>query len=120
MSNMSTKPYVHGVATRLTCFALLTAAEIDLRRHIELLASRSNRVDILPPDVRQNAKRRGEADGVSLSADSDLDLLDYIDFADIAKTLQGFRSAELSSEAEAHDSLAKRLEKLDRKSTRLN
>ncbi len=100
------------MATRLTCFALLSAIEIDFRHYVELLASRTNRVDILPIDVRQNAKRRSEADGVALSADSDLDLLDYIDFADIAKTLNGFRIGALPAEGDALEALAKRFERL--------
>jgi LuxR family glucitol operon transcriptional activator len=64
--------------------------ESDLRLAIREVAERSARVDLLPLDVRRNAAGRWEKDNESREgehAESDIDLLDYADFADLAKIL---------------------------------
>ena len=76
------------VATRLSCFALISAIEADLRRECRDLAESIQRPDILPADVRERAAKRWSQDHDSIQdqgADTDFDLLDYADFADLAK-----------------------------------
>src|SRR5271169_1380903 len=78
------------IATRLTCFALISAIENDFRKSIILAINRLEHIDVFPEDVRKQATKRweqnrGDNDDVLLS--SDLDLLDFIDFADIAKVI---------------------------------
>jgi LuxR family transcriptional regulator, glucitol operon activator len=80
------------VATRLSCFALISAIEEDLRRESSQLAEILHRSEILPPDVRERAAKRWNEDHRSIqveAADTDIDLLDYTDFADLAKILYG-------------------------------
>jgi LuxR family transcriptional regulator, glucitol operon activator len=83
------------VATRLTCFALISAVERDLRRECRELAALTQRVEILPSDVRQRAAARWARDrkerGEETSA-GDIELLDYTDFADLAKVLNSLKS----------------------------
>ena len=51
----------HGiVATRLTCFALISAVEADLRQAIDTAIGRSGRATVLTPDVYKNATRRSK------------------------------------------------------------
>jgi len=73
------------VATRNTCFAIISAIESDFR---SLFIALGDPVDLLPLDVRESAARRRKLD-VRLEGDSavvsDVDLLPYIDFADVAK-----------------------------------
>ena len=77
------------VATRLTCFALISAIEADIRRECRELAALSRRLEILPPDVRDRAAARWNQDRRyrTESAADDFELLDYTDFADLAKVL---------------------------------
>jgi LuxR family glucitol operon transcriptional activator len=82
------------VATRLSCFALISAIEADLRRECHDLAESVQRPEILPPDVRERAAKRWNDDHKSIQdqgADTDFDLLDYADFADLAKILNTLR-----------------------------
>ena len=51
-----------AIATRNTCFALLSAAEKDLRNTLALVADEHNIADFLPEDVRQRASKRWTAD----------------------------------------------------------
>ena len=77
------------VATRLTCFALISAIENDLRNSIRLAVAQIGR-DVFPDDVRARAKKRWEednAEGIPLGGE--LDLFDYIDFADLGKIIYG-------------------------------
>ncbi len=80
------------VATRNTCFALISAIEEDFRGLIVTLSGVDSSVgDILPADVRINALKRQTLDlRTTLQADevSDVELLPYIDFSDIAKILE--------------------------------
>ena len=77
-------------AVRNTCFAILSAIESDLRDILGYLSLEVGRYDILPLDVRSNATTRFQDDNRapgSPSPDTDLDLLPYTDFADLAKML---------------------------------
>lgn len=75
------------VATRNTCFALISAIEEDFRA---LCIALGDGRDLLPEDVRTTARRRRQADlrmDAEVAEITDIDLLPYIDFADIAKVI---------------------------------
>ena len=89
------------MATRNTCFAIISSIEEDFRTLILALSSTDGKsVEILPSDVKENALRRRatdlQMDSISSNV-SELDLLPYIDFADIAKILES-KIAPLSPE----------------------
>lgn len=100
-------------ATRLTCFAIISAIEDDLRAYIRTECVALNHTNILPADVRDSASRRWDLDNssnTSARAGSDVDLLPYIDFVDLAKILHGLRKQlNLTADAAA---IAKALEPL--------
>jgi LuxR family transcriptional regulator, glucitol operon activator len=82
-------------ATRNTCFAILSAIEVDLRSFVRREAEANQASSFLPEDVLQNARRRWQADNKSQTVDTcadDSDLLDYADFGDLAKILSGKRA----------------------------
>ena len=88
-------------AARNSCFALISALEEDLRALAKNLADAANTDDILPSDVRQVAVTRWQSDNRSSPsghAENDLELLQYVDFLDLAKTLHRLRK----SPAEVH------------------
>jgi LuxR family glucitol operon transcriptional activator len=77
-------------AVRNTCFAILSAIETDVRALIDFALSGEEEKQFLPSDVRDNALVRYEGDtkhNLSANPLSDSDLLDYSDFADLAKML---------------------------------
>jgi len=80
-------------ATRNTCFAIISAIEDDFRSLILALAESCGiSADILPSDVRDVSQRRRIHDARLDSLNSgdqvkDVDLLPYIDFADISKII---------------------------------
>ncbi|WP_368930468.1 cold shock domain-containing protein [Achromobacter xylosoxidans] len=80
------------VATRNTCFALISAIEEDFRGLIVALADAASLdKDIIPQDVRATAIKRLAVDTRTTPQDAqiaDVDLLPYIDFADISKILE--------------------------------
>jgi LuxR family transcriptional regulator, glucitol operon activator len=90
------------MATRNTCFALISSIEDDFRTLILALSENDGKeAEILPSDVKDNALRRRATDlrMDSISSNvSEQDLLPYIDFADIAKILE----AKIAPRAEAH------------------
>lgn len=81
------------IATRLTCFALISAIEQDIRQSIRIAAEVSGAAKFLPEDVREKATKRIQ-DDTTLHDIGDLSnearLLDYTDFADLAKILNMF------------------------------
>jgi LuxR family glucitol operon transcriptional activator len=84
------------IATRLTCFAILSALEVDLRRAISDATSKAAITDFLPADVKINASKRWKDDNKNRSRtvfESDLDLLDYLDFADLSKIMNGLANS---------------------------
>lgn len=96
-------------ATRLTCFALLSAIETDLRE-ITLAADSANEVH-LPPQVESAARARARRDQVSDSAPLAI-LIEYIDFADAYQILKR-RASDLNPRlSEALSALQSGLERL--------
>jgi LuxR family transcriptional regulator, glucitol operon activator len=78
------------VATRLLCFSLIAAIEAGVRRSAREAAEVAARAEVLPSDVRDRAAKRWIEDRRGLNAaspDNDFALLDYTDFADLAKIL---------------------------------
>ena len=82
------------VATRLTCFALVSAIEDDARSSIASLVD-PGRDEFLPPDVRAKARLRWSNDHESDGdpADGDSSLLAYLDFADLSKAFDALAPA---------------------------
>jgi LuxR family glucitol operon transcriptional activator len=86
-------------AVRNTCFALLSAIEIDLRELIEREIAPHNGQDFLPSDVKTSALSRhafDHKDSPCTTALRDVDFLIYMDFGDLSKVL---RPAKASLEA---------------------
>ena len=77
--------------SRITCYALISCIEEDLRSIVRSSGQDLNITDLLPPDAREEAlKRRRHDDRVNAfetdEAD-DFELLTYIDFLDLSKIL---------------------------------
>ena len=77
--------------SRITCYALISCIEEDLRSIVRSYGQDLNITDLLPPDAREEAlKRRRHDDRVNAfetdEAD-DFELLTYIDFLDLSKIL---------------------------------
>jgi len=92
------------VATRNTCFALISAIEDDFRALIAATVTVTRQADeLLPTDVREVALIRRASDrrmdSIALSV-QDVELLPYIDFADIAKVLGSRLAPKLDRERE--------------------
>lgn len=89
------------VATRNTCFALVSAIEDDFRSLIAATAEATQLSEFLPSDVRDVAIRRRNSDlrmdAISLSV-QDAELLPYIDFADISKVIESSLAPQLERE----------------------
>lgn len=101
------------VATRLTCFAVLSAVESDLREAIEDCAGAGQIVDLLPEDARANALVRWEKDsGGGAKPNNDLELLLYVDFADLAKILRRLQTPCWHGSRERTLRLAQQLDNL--------
>lgn len=98
-------------ANRLTCFALVSAIESDIREY--LASNEFLPRQFLPKDTRDTAIARTTHDrqssGVKL-LDDDRYLLDYVDFGDLAKALRTGRIGFVDT-AGAH-AVAARLEEL--------
>ncbi|WP_141842806.1 NB-ARC domain-containing protein [Humibacillus xanthopallidus] len=69
-------------AARLTCFALLSALEEDLRAEIEAVAPDLDIVESFGPDRAEQIRRRRARDHGRPQSDSLVTLLPYLDFAD--------------------------------------
>ncbi len=82
------------VATRLTCFAILTAIEVDIRELISSSARQASKHEILRPELRKKtAVRQEDALAIEIeSSSSDFSLLDYTDFGDLAIILSDLAS----------------------------
>lgn len=82
------------LATRNTCFALLSAMELDMRSLVRRESELASLSSFLPDDVRQSAFKRWRVDNKSHTVDAPTDdggLLDYIDFCDLSKVMAGGR-----------------------------
>ena len=77
--------------SRMTCYALISCIEEDLRSIVRSYGQDLSITDLLPHDVREEAlKRRRRDDRVNEYATDeadDFDLLTYIDFLDLSKIL---------------------------------
>ncbi len=103
-------------ATRNACFAIISAIEHDLRAVVRHAADSLNLSTLLPDDVRDAATRRWQRDVAAdarSAIDDDLDLLNYIDFLDLTKTIskslrahQSVLALDLTFFSAAFDSLA--------------
>ncbi len=103
------------IATRMTCFAVLAAIETDLRATIDGVARSRGIKDFLPDDVRRSAAPRRALDqGDSPVSDSsgDADLMDYLDFADLAKALTRLKGDLVGGDIENVAWIAARLVEL--------
>lgn len=76
------KEYVSFSAARLTCYALLSALEEDLRGEIETVASVAEVTQLLGPERAEVVQQRRARDQGSRATDSLAALLPYLDFAD--------------------------------------
>lgn len=75
-------------ATRLTCFALLSAIEDDLRLCIVTACEEDALTQVLAPEVLSEARRRYRRDGGSAADNAGLaDLLPYVDYQVACDTL---------------------------------
>jgi len=81
-----------GIATRNACFAIISAIEEDLRAVLRAHAAGQGNTALFPQDVRENAARRYKSDLQESEIESEVDLLEYIDFADLAKMLHRHKS----------------------------
>ena len=81
----------HFAAARNTCFALISSIERDLRSIIIEQCHVHEIPDLLPTDLRERAVSRWHADQHPASAippETDSDLLDYVDIADLDAILR--------------------------------
>ena len=89
---------MHGSATRLTLYALISAIETDLRTHVlNALGGERDVRAVLGPDIHAKAfERLQKEQGVSAYITGLKDLLPYFDFPDALQLLQT-HSSKLSS-----------------------
>ena len=100
------------MASRMTCFAVLSAIETDVRDLLRKLSQDSGNLTFLPADLRQNATPRylvdqGMEDTVQMI--EDLDLLPYLDFADLAKAINRLDAAFLKMDSQGTTWLSENL-----------
>lgn len=76
-------------ATRLTCYALLSALEEDLRAEIELHVQQTSPAAVLGVDRAAQVQARRAKDSGGRTTDSLAALLPYLDFADSYEILLG-------------------------------
>jgi LuxR family transcriptional regulator, glucitol operon activator len=77
-------------AVRNSCFAILSAIEIDVRLFIETEIDVTLHDRLLPADVCENARERMLNDpkrSPAVRSNKELDLLEYTDFSDLSKIL---------------------------------
>lgn len=106
------------MATRLSCFALISAIEGDLRGAIRDSWSATGMGGLLPEDVRALCLHRLDRDRKGLcyktfEPNTDADLLPYVDFADLAKMLPRMGDDwKAVWGSDTHTELPRRLERL--------
>jgi cold shock CspA family protein len=97
-------------ATRLTCFALISAIELDFR---DLILSLESDHDITWPSTTvETAERRRQRDRLSAKSASHTELIDFLDFADSYQILLGNKKALETSVLKSLTSIAPFLERL--------
>lgn len=108
---MSYKNY----ATRMSCFALISAIESDIRHIIFHEVNENDIQKILPGDVYQNACKRlrmDNNDDSSRNINQLMDLLEYVDFYDLSKILNNGKSKQVFFSADQLNYITSTLEKL--------
>lgn len=108
---MSYKNY----ATRMSCFALISAIESDIRHIIFHEVNENDIQKILPGDVYQNACKRlrmDNNDDSSRNVNQLIDLLEYVDFYDLSKILNNVKSKQVFFSPEQLNYITSSLEKL--------
>lgn len=108
---MSYKNY----ATRMSCFALISAVESDIRNIIFHEVNHEEDLHkILPQDVLQNASNRLRLDNSddSIKGNQLLDLLEYVDFYDLSKILHKIKNQQVFFTSEQLIFITTFLEKL--------
>jgi LuxR family glucitol operon transcriptional activator len=105
------------IAARLSCFAIISAIEDDLRERVSTLAELNPSIELLPADVKDKALKRARENAKDMSetallAQDDVALFSYTDFGDLAKILRmGQKQSGVEKDASVM-SLALQLEKL--------
>jgi LuxR family glucitol operon transcriptional activator len=100
-------------AVRNTCFAILSAIELDVRELIARELAPTGKEEFLPADVRSNASARFAFDHKESpysGQPSEVDLLSYMDFGDLAKVLRIAQSAKGSDPGSNLGDVATKLE----------
>jgi LuxR family glucitol operon transcriptional activator len=100
------------VATRNTCFAVISGIEDDLRAFIRYAGETANLNEVLPSDVRDTAASRWQKEHQSeilASVGSDYELLPYSDFTDLAKILSSRIRPILAGDVSWIDGVTKQL-----------
>ncbi|MFK5583223.1 NB-ARC domain-containing protein [Serinicoccus sp. LYQ131] len=99
-------------AARLTCYALLSALEEDLRSEIEAVASAAEVSNLLGPERAEKVQQRRARDQGSRPTDSLAALLPYLDFADAFDILLKYTNELPSTLVDQLDSLKPRFQRL--------
>lgn len=98
-------------AQRLTCYALLSAMECDMRLQVEVAATGRPVGEIIPEERISTALQRRAKDGLSASR-SLRAILDYLDFGHIYEALRGLRASLRPQTVDALEAIKGNLEKL--------
>lgn len=93
-------------ATRLTCFALLSAVETDMRGLLETWRGDEDVSTLIPKECLENARRRRASDGQGTS-NSLAGILAYLDFGDSYEALRSHKKYLPDSTQDALDGINK-------------
>ncbi len=99
-------------AARLTCYALLSALEEDMRGEIESVASAAEVTQLLGSDRSEKVQQRRAREQGARATDSLAALLPYLDFADAFEILNKYRKELPVTLAGQLDGLKPRYERL--------
>src|SRR5688500_1238340 len=102
------------MSTRLSCFALISAIESDLRTYLKEALSASGVEEFLSLDMRGHAgdSRQRYIDSATKVHDSDFSLLDYLDFAHLRELIFAHTKPLPSASSETAVLAARGLESL--------
>lgn len=99
-------------AARLTCFALLSALEEDLRSEIEAVASADDLTQLLGSERAERVQKRRARGQGGRATDSLAALLPYLDFADAFEILSKYQTQLAATLSVQLDALRPRHERL--------
>ena len=100
-------------AVRNTCFAILSAVELDVREIIARELAPNGTEEFLPSDVKSNAVGRfafDQRESPYSAPPSEVDLLPYMDFGDLAKVLRIAQAAKKQNVETSLGGIATKLE----------